>query len=159
MNIPSPLTLRDSRGNAFQGRPVSVFAYGTNTAVQGYTSAGATLAQPFTTVNGQLFKNGQRVWLPDTTTLLDAEYQSGGVLLRQPFAIGASSGGGGTELATHEADTTAVHGISDTSKIKGVVVHGATAGTARPTGFPSIEWIGSVAPTNAIDNDTWVNTA
>jgi hypothetical protein len=42
---------------------------------------------------------------------------------------------------------------------KGVVVHGSTAGTARPSGFISVEWIGSVTPTNAIDNDTWINTA
>ncbi len=42
---------------------------------------------------------------------------------------------------------------------KGFVNHGATAGTARPTGYASIEWIGSVEPTNAINGDTWVNTA
>lgn len=55
-------------------------------------------------------------------------------------AIGGSGGGGGT------ADTV------------GVVVHGATAGTARPSGFGSIQWIGSVEPTNAADNDTWIDT-
>lgn len=42
---------------------------------------------------------------------------------------------------------------------KGFVNHGAVAGTARPTGYASIEWVGSVEPTNAIDGDTWVNTA
>lgn len=42
---------------------------------------------------------------------------------------------------------------------KGFVNHGAVAGTARPAGYPSVEWIGSVTPTNAIDGDTWVNTA
>lgn len=41
---------------------------------------------------------------------------------------------------------------------KGFVNHGATAGTARPTGFASIEWCGSVEPTNAVNGDTWVNT-
>jgi CTP synthase (UTP-ammonia lyase) len=39
---------------------------------------------------------------------------------------------------------------------KGKVAHGATAGTARPSGFASIEWEGSVEPTNAINGDTWV---
>jgi hypothetical protein len=39
----------------------------------------------------------------------------------------------------------------------GVCVHGATAGTARPTGFAQITWIGSVAPTNAVTNDIWYN--
>lgn len=42
---------------------------------------------------------------------------------------------------------------------KGYVNHGSTAGTARPSGFASIEWTGSVEPTNAINGDTWVNTA
>lgn len=42
---------------------------------------------------------------------------------------------------------------------KGVVQHGATAGTARPTAFAFIEWVGSVEPTNAIDGDTWIDTA
>lgn len=41
---------------------------------------------------------------------------------------------------------------------KGFVNHGSTAGTARPTGFASIEWYGSVQPTNAVAGDTWVDT-
>lgn len=42
---------------------------------------------------------------------------------------------------------------------KGFVNHAAAAGTARPTGYASIEWYGSVEPTNAADGDTWVETA
>ena len=42
---------------------------------------------------------------------------------------------------------------------KGVVVHGSTANTARPTEYKSIEWIGSVQPSNAVDYDTWIDTA
>lgn len=41
---------------------------------------------------------------------------------------------------------------------KAVVVHGSNASTARPSGFASVEWIGSVEPTNATNNDTWVDT-
>ncbi|MES2631299.1 MAG: hypothetical protein V4611_05070 [Patescibacteria group bacterium] len=41
----------------------------------------------------------------------------------------------------------------------GVVVHGAVAGTARPTEFAVITWIGSVAPTNAVTNDVWMYKA
>ncbi len=44
------------------------------------------------------------------------------------------------------------------SGLTGVVIHGATAGTARPTGYTNISWIGSVEPTNAINNDVWINT-
>lgn len=64
-----------------------------------------------------------------------------------------------TEFAAHTDATTTVHGISDTAAIKGVVNHGADSGVARPGGFASVEWIGSVEPTNGIDGDTWVNTA
>ena len=42
---------------------------------------------------------------------------------------------------------------------KGFVNHGAVAGTARPTGFASIEWYGSVEPTNAITGDTWIDVS
>lgn len=39
------------------------------------------------------------------------------------------------------------------------VIHGATASTARPNAT-HVEWVGSVAPTNAnTTNDTWVDTA
>lgn len=38
------------------------------------------------------------------------------------------------------------------------VVHGATAGAARPA-TTYVEWVGSVSPTNATANDTWVNTS
>lgn len=41
----------------------------------------------------------------------------------------------------------------------GVVVHGATAGTARPSGYTVVTWIGSVEPTNATNNDIWVDTS
>lgn len=42
---------------------------------------------------------------------------------------------------------------------KGFVNHGATAGTARPSGFASIEWVGTVEPTNALDDDTWIDVS
>jgi hypothetical protein len=42
---------------------------------------------------------------------------------------------------------------------KGFVNHGATAGTSRPTGYASIEWLGSVEPTNMANGDTWVVTS
>jgi hypothetical protein len=41
----------------------------------------------------------------------------------------------------------------------GRVDHGSTAGTARPSGFYSIQWIGSVEPTNATAVDTWIDTS
>lgn len=35
------------------------------------------------------------------------------------------------------------------------VVHGSTAGTARPTTSGIVIWIGTVEPTNAVNNDFW----
>jgi hypothetical protein len=40
-----------------------------------------------------------------------------------------------------------------------VVRHGATAGTARPSGVSVVYWIGSVVPTNAIDEDLFFDTS
>lgn len=40
---------------------------------------------------------------------------------------------------------------------KGFVNHGAVAGTARPAGYASVEWFGTVEPTNAINGDTWID--
>lgn len=42
---------------------------------------------------------------------------------------------------------------------KGFVNHGSDGNTARPSGYGSIEWIGSVEPVNAIDGDTWIDTS
>ena len=45
------------------------------------------------------------------------------------------------------------------SMVSGTVVHEADANVARPSGFASITWIGSVEPINSTDNDIWINTA
>lgn len=39
----------------------------------------------------------------------------------------------------------------------GVVVHGATKSTARPTGFDVVIFIGTVEPEKALENDIWIN--
>jgi hypothetical protein len=41
----------------------------------------------------------------------------------------------------------------------GYVNHGATASTARPSGWAAVAWIGSVEPTNATNGDIWFPTA
>jgi hypothetical protein len=42
---------------------------------------------------------------------------------------------------------------------KGFISHGTTAGAARPSGYASVEWLGSVQPTNMANNDTWIDTS
>lgn len=44
------------------------------------------------------------------------------------------------------------------TNVKATINHGSTAGTARPTGFASVEWIGTVEPTNSTNDDTWIDT-
>lgn len=46
-----------------------------------------------------------------------------------------------------------------TDAVTGQIVHGSTAGTTRPVGFDVVMWIGSVEPTNAVNNDVWVDTS
>lgn len=40
----------------------------------------------------------------------------------------------------------------------GQVVHGTVATTPRPSPFSIVTWIGSVEPTNATNNDIWLQT-
>lgn len=40
-----------------------------------------------------------------------------------------------------------------------VTVHGATAGTVRPTTSLPVLWIGTVTPANAVNTDTWLNSS
>jgi hypothetical protein len=44
-------------------------------------------------------------------------------------------------------------------RTKGFINHGSTAGTTRPSGYASVEWHGTVEPSNAITGDTWVDTS
>lgn len=39
------------------------------------------------------------------------------------------------------------------------VVHGSNASTPRPPGVKSVDWVGSVEPTNMLDDDSWVDTS
>lgn len=50
--------------------------------------------------------------------------------------------------------TSGVLGLA--TNAKGYINHGSTADTARPVGFASVEWRGSVEPTNMTDDDTWI---
>lgn len=73
----------------------------------------------------------------------------------------ASYAGSGAALTALNGSNIASGTIAQARIVPNIVrvVHGATAGTARPTGATYVEWVGSVEPTNAINDDTWVNTA
>lgn len=60
------------------------------------------------------------------------------------------------DKAVAEAATATATAIAGTM---GTVIHGATASTARPTGYGAITWIGSVAPLNMATNDLWLDNS
>lgn len=86
-------------------------------------------------------------WIDEGSYLLEPE---GGL---PPIPYEASFGGAASTGASQSALDAVKAGA------QGYVNHGATAGTARPTGYAAIEWIGSVQPTNMIDGDTWIDTS
>jgi hypothetical protein len=66
-----------------------------------------------------------------------------------------------TELSYVKGVTSAIQtqlgDKANSANAMGSINHGATAGTARPTGYYSITWIGTVEPTNATNNDIWID--
>lgn len=50
-------------------------------------------------------------------------------------------------------------GAVDVDVAKGFVNHGDDPDVARPPLYASVEWVGSVAPVNAQENDTWIDTS
>jgi hypothetical protein len=99
-------------------------------------------------VTGDLVSFGGSTYFATGSTTGTAPPAAPWNLVAQVGATGAT-GATGAPGASPSADPNA----------KGCVNHGATAGTARPTWAGSIEWYGSVTPTNAIAGDTWVKTA
>ena len=64
-----------------------------------------------------------------------------------------------TTLSRSAAGVLAVEGadVAMAANAMGSINHGATADTARPTGYYSITWIGTVSPDNATNNDIWID--
>ena len=62
---------------------------------------------------------------------------------------------GGTDHSDVSTNNSKVSFTKD--NIKGFINHGGTAGTARPSGFDSVEWLGTVEPSNATNDDTWID--
>jgi hypothetical protein len=75
---------------------------------------------------------------------------------------GTGNPGGDTPIneAAMEDQETRLSGYTDSrlTFVKGAVNHGGNASTARPTGYASIEWFGTVQPNNMIAGDTWWDT-
>ncbi len=80
-------------------------------------------------------------------------------MARKQLSVQDMNGNAITNLPTTPSSSTdaASKAYADTKVVR--VIHGSTAGTARPSGASAVEWVGSVAPTNAdTANDTWIDT-
>lgn len=67
---------------------------------------------------------------------------------------------GVSNATAHAASSANPHAVTAAQTgAPNVVVHGSTAGTARPSGATVVHWIGSVAPSNKATNDEWTDTA
>jgi hypothetical protein len=72
-------------------------------------------------------------------------------------AAGGGSWGSITGTLSAQTDLqSALDAKAAAANAKGFVNHGSTASTARPTGYASIEWYGTVEPTNMANGDTWI---
>jgi hypothetical protein len=136
------LDLTEYSGGAL---PVAVGGTGATSAGAALTALGAAAASDLSTVSTGLSDH-----LSDTDDAHDASAISyaGGTGMSATNVETAID-----ELATEKADASVL-----LTNGKGYVNHGGVAGTARPSEFASIEWHGTVEPTNAIDGDTWIDT-
>ena len=77
-------------------------------------------------------------------------------VVKHAAALGAIE----SELGTNPSDTHATVKArldATAANLKGFINHGSNAATARPAGYASVEWYGTVEPTNAINGDTWID--
>lgn len=118
--------------------------------------------------------------IADVTSLqssLDAKINNSLIDAKGDLVVGASNDtptivGVGSDNQVLIADVAQTNGIKwgavpgisaklDSSVIttngKGFINHGSDANVARPSGFVSIEWVGTVQPNNWIAGDTWVD--
>lgn len=116
-------------------------------------------------------------WLPYRDKVYELVQERGLAIADEYVLAGSFAGAGGavdpmliTQDGVHPNDRGSVMiadficdiiGVPKTqaNEAKGFVSHGSVAATARPGGYASVEWYGSVAPTNAIAGDTWVDTS
>lgn len=75
----------------------------------------------------------------------------------ESIAAGVAAGQVAAEKVLREtADGELVSKSERSSSAMGTVYHGASGGTARPTGYAFITWIGTAEPTHAAEHDIWI---
>lgn len=140
-NADGSLKIRD------EGIPATI-ADGSVTSAKLASSVQASLGKADTAVQSVNGETGTAITLSAADVSAVATTQLGA-------ASGVATLDGSSKLTSSQLPAS----VGTKSETKAVVNHGATASTARPSGYGSVEWIGSVEPTNAIDGDTWVDTS
>ena len=94
-------------------------------------------------------------------TLVEADTTNAGILGSNKWdeivANSVHTAGNGSDHADVATNTSKVSYTK--TNVKGHIEHGGTAGTARPSGFTSVEWVGNVEPSNSVNGDTWFDTS
>lgn len=70
---------------------------------------------------------------------------------------GLSFDAGKTEVVFAEDLNEIMQLLGIDTSAQGCIVHGVTASTVRPAIFDVVIWVGTVEPTNALDNDIWLD--
>jgi hypothetical protein len=135
------------------------FALTSNLITTGATLSGqdVSLNTRITTSGNQL--SGQDVWLNNqitTHTHTTGQFALTSNLITTGATLSGQDDWLHTQLDTH---THVTGQFALTGNAMGTVYHGATSSTARPTNYYLVTWVGSVEPTNAINNDIWIDTA
>lgn len=121
-----------------------------------------------THANGNQLRLSNVVGSIETTFKVDSSHDltidpssTGKVIINSAFDVQGNITTTGTvdgiDIATDVAANTSKVSYTKTN-VKGHIEHGGTAGTGRPSGFTSVEWIGTVEPSNAVNGDTWIDT-
>jgi hypothetical protein len=131
-----------------------------NAEVVGIVSAVAD-ANTFTLLTGGYISTLSSLTANTTYFLSDAT--AGLLTTTEPTAVGSISKPLLNSVSTTAGVFTNMRGMAVTGASAdfsvGAIVHGSTASTARPSGYVTVIWTGSVEPTNATDNDIWNETA
>ena len=149
---------------------------GTNnqfTRAQGNSAANAEVVGRVVTVTdannftyepfGKIITNNVPAQTAGTVMFADPS-SAGGMTATEPTTVGHISKpvaiiiASGAKMLGVNMRGMAVTGASADFSV-GAIVHGSTASTARPSGYVTVIWTGSVEPTNATDNDIWNETA
>jgi hypothetical protein len=79
-----------------------------------------------------------------------------GVVTAKPGALYVDTAGATAAAMLYvKGSGTGNTGWAAQGQVEGVVIHGGTAGTTRPSGYVRISWVGWTTPTNAATYDTW----